>query len=160
MQQQLLQQLRDIHAPEAIGWWPLAFGWWILISLFFAAILCLTLYGYLRWKKNAYRRAAMGEAVQYFETFQSDQNNAAYLQNMTQLLRRAMLCIDDTGTSAQATGNKWTETLNDQVPIKLSKETLDALAFQVYQPNPDTNIPLVHQELLGWIRNHRQKAND
>ena len=25
--------LRDLHLPEAIGWWPLAPGWWILIAI-------------------------------------------------------------------------------------------------------------------------------
>ena len=25
--------LRDLHLPDAIGWWPLAPGWWVLIAL-------------------------------------------------------------------------------------------------------------------------------
>ena len=25
--------LKDIHLPEAIGWWPPAIGWWLLAVL-------------------------------------------------------------------------------------------------------------------------------
>ena len=25
--------LRDLHLPEAIGWWPLAPGWWVLLAM-------------------------------------------------------------------------------------------------------------------------------
>ena len=25
--------LRDLHLPEAIGWWPLAPGWWLVIAI-------------------------------------------------------------------------------------------------------------------------------
>ena len=27
-----LAELRDIHLPPEIGWWPPAYGWWILIT--------------------------------------------------------------------------------------------------------------------------------
>ena len=29
----LLAQLRDVHEPTIISWWPLAYGWWVLIVL-------------------------------------------------------------------------------------------------------------------------------
>ena len=35
MENDPLAQLRDIHLPEPILWWPLAPGWWVLIVLYF-----------------------------------------------------------------------------------------------------------------------------
>ncbi|WP_156497551.1 DUF4381 domain-containing protein, partial [Oleiphilus sp. HI0043] len=33
-----LDQLKDIHPPVDITWWPLAFGWWALIVISVIAI--------------------------------------------------------------------------------------------------------------------------
>ena len=33
--------LRDLHLPEAVGWWPLAPGWWVLIALAIAGCIYL-----------------------------------------------------------------------------------------------------------------------
>ncbi|MBL4711699.1 MAG: DUF4381 domain-containing protein [Gammaproteobacteria bacterium] len=30
--------LKDIHLPEPILWWPLAPGWWMVIALLFVAV--------------------------------------------------------------------------------------------------------------------------
>ena len=34
--------LRDLHLPEAIGWWPLAPGWWVVIALVAGALFSMT----------------------------------------------------------------------------------------------------------------------
>ena len=36
--------LRDLHLPEAVGWWPLAPGWWGVIAVVTASL------GYLAWR--------------------------------------------------------------------------------------------------------------
>ena len=40
-QSQLLQQLRDVHVPDSVSWWPLAIGWWVIIGL--VALIALLL---------------------------------------------------------------------------------------------------------------------
>ena len=44
-----LAQLRDIHLPEPIGWWPLAPGWYLLgfFVLSLAVILAYTIRRYI-----------------------------------------------------------------------------------------------------------------
>jgi len=44
-----LAQLRDIHLPEAIGWWPPALGWWLLLALL--VILIVAGIYWLRWRE-------------------------------------------------------------------------------------------------------------
>ena len=54
-----LDQLRDIHLPEPILWWPLAPGWWLLIimAMVLAAWLVRTLYN--KYSARLYRRQAL-----------------------------------------------------------------------------------------------------
>ena len=34
----MLEQLRDIHLPDAVSWWPIAWPWWLMLSLLIALI--------------------------------------------------------------------------------------------------------------------------
>lgn len=48
MESELLNQLRDIHLPQAPLWWPPAPGWWVLAALG----LCLLAWGIVRlWRR-------------------------------------------------------------------------------------------------------------
>jgi hypothetical protein len=54
-----LAQLRDIHLPEAVSWWPLAPGWWVLGALLVAG---LAYTGHFFWQRHhafTYRRQAL-----------------------------------------------------------------------------------------------------
>ncbi|MDX8377694.1 MAG: DUF4381 domain-containing protein [Mariprofundales bacterium] len=42
-------ELRDIHMPEAISWWPLAIGWWIVLVM--VLLLCAGLWWWLQRSK-------------------------------------------------------------------------------------------------------------
>jgi len=53
-----LDQLKDIHLPEAVGFWPPALGWWLLAAVF-VVILLTGILLYKRHQKNAYRRSAV-----------------------------------------------------------------------------------------------------
>ena len=56
-----LAELRDIHLPPEIGWWPPAYGWWILIT----ALLTLTIFAIFflvkQHRSNLYKRQALRE---------------------------------------------------------------------------------------------------
>ena len=51
LKQILSEQLRDIHLPEAVSWWPLAIGWWVLGFLAIIAIAVLAYIVLRRIKK-------------------------------------------------------------------------------------------------------------
>jgi hypothetical protein len=55
-----LSQLRDIHLPAPVSWWPLAPGWWLLIA---AAVLLVAglLWWWRRRHNNRWRRQALQE---------------------------------------------------------------------------------------------------
>jgi hypothetical protein len=55
-----LSQLRDIHLPAPVSWWPLAPGWWLLI----AAVALMMVGAFWWWRRrhhNRWRRQALQE---------------------------------------------------------------------------------------------------
>ncbi|MDE0747891.1 MAG: DUF4381 domain-containing protein [Porticoccaceae bacterium] len=58
MENDPLAQLRDIHLPEPILWWPLAPGWWVLIILCLGTFTWLAIKAVQRYQANLYRRQA------------------------------------------------------------------------------------------------------
>lgn len=54
-----LDQLRDIHLPEPILWWPLAPGWWLLIIMAVVLAAWLVRILYNKYSARLYRRQAL-----------------------------------------------------------------------------------------------------
>ena len=53
--------LRDLHLPDAIGWWPLAPGWWIVIAVLAITALAL-LRKWLQRRSRALIRSSVRES--------------------------------------------------------------------------------------------------
>ena len=159
LQAQLLQQLRDIHEPAAIGWWPFAIGWWILIALVVSAIVCLATWRYLAWKQNAYRRQAILEAEQCYRQFESDVDSSIYLETISALFRRVTQKLGGASAS-QHSGFSWVEHINRYSPEPFTEPSADALANQIYQPNPKVDVIQLHAEIIAWVKTHRSPADD
>lgn len=73
-----LDQLRDIHLPEPISWWPLAPGWWILIIGGCLLLGWLISIFYRRYNAKLYRRQALKKLHQLALTEDSDQVGALF----------------------------------------------------------------------------------
>jgi len=106
--------LRDIHLPDAISWWPLAFGWWLLPLLI---ILCaLGIYLFLKIKKQkakmAYRKFALNELNKIKSEFKNQQNSLELIRAISALLRRIALSYLPRETIASLTGEPWVKQLN------------------------------------------------
>ncbi|HXT82451.1 MAG TPA: DUF4381 family protein, partial [Acetobacteraceae bacterium] len=54
-----LANLHDLALPAPIAWWPLQFGWWVVAACLLAIVLLLLADGVRRYRRNAYRRAAL-----------------------------------------------------------------------------------------------------
>ena len=99
--------LRDLHLPEAIGWWPLAPGWWVVIALTAAglAYLCRQ---YLRTRaRGAARRHALVQLKELTAEFEQHRNAVAFSSQLSALLRRTMLAYAPRSEVAGLTGDDW-----------------------------------------------------
>ena len=105
--------LRDLHLPEAIGWWPLAPGWWFLIALAFGAVCYLLYRVYRTWRRNVYRRIALKELARIRSEYRKGADAVTLATDLSELLRRTMLAYAPRGQVAGLTGDAWLEWLDD-----------------------------------------------
>lgn len=149
-------ELRDIHLPDAVSWWPLAWGWWML----FVLLLVLCCVGIFLWLKRRKQQAPIRQALQTLT--QLEQELATKPQKLmaetSALLRRVAITRFEREDVAGLTGQAWLNFLNQTAPkpLFISEQDKRLLTEQPYQ----TSAPF-SQEFLAkvrvWIRQHHIK---
>jgi len=155
----LEQQLRDVHTPDAISWWPLAFGWWMLIAIV-ACLVIVSVIALIRYRRKvAYRKIAITELDKHFANWQLDKIDSRYLQAANALLKRVCSHLEGntSSQSASLSSETWVAHLNAYVKTDLSTQTSVAIAEQLYQQNPNSDIDHIHYEVKAWLRKHSTK---
>lgn len=104
--------LRDLHLPEAIGWWPPAPGWWALAALLVGGLALAALALYRRHRRGAPRRLALSELARLRSAYERDGDLARFAAGVSALLRRAMLAYAPRQDVAGLTGRAWLEWLD------------------------------------------------
>jgi hypothetical protein len=96
-----LSQLRDIHLPAPVSWWPPAPGWWVLLllALIFAGLVYLF---YLRHRRNRWRQIALAELVRL-----RGETPDRLLPVLSVLLRRVAISRFPRHDVASLTGDAW-----------------------------------------------------
>lgn len=98
--------LRDIHLPEAVSWWPLAPGWWILM-IGFIVILAIYFIAKKIYQSRQLRRDITAELDQIKSRFNETQNKSQLAKSLSILLRRASISYNTSSRSAGLTGEHW-----------------------------------------------------
>ena len=147
-----LIQLKDIHLPQSIGWWPLAPGWYALILL----ILCLTIgLAYLIHKRkiNALAKNQALELLKtYKEHYEKDRNAQVASARISELLRRVALVYYPRVEVASLYGNAWVEFLNQTSKAVDFKPVQSMLLDSPFKTEETVNLnPLITRAQL-WIK--------
>jgi len=99
-------ELRDIHLPEPISWWPPAPGWWFLLGGLLLVVLAVYLFRHYQ-KKQALKKQVLAEFETICTQYQSDKNSIALIQSISILLRRACISFYPRSEAASLTGKAW-----------------------------------------------------
>ena len=114
--------LRDLHLPEAVGWWPLAPGWWVLLALVLLGILLVVHKAWVRWRADAARRIALQELARLESSWRDAPNPVLLATRLSELLRRAMLAYAPRQDVAGLTGQAWLAWLDRGLDERLFTE--------------------------------------
>jgi len=107
-----LSQLRDIHLPGAVSWWPPAPGWWLLLAL---ALLVFFVFWFVhrRRRRNAWRRTALDALKQLRGQHQSGQlAPQRIVSELSVLMRRVAISRFPREQAAKLSGEAWLEFLD------------------------------------------------
>lgn len=153
-----LSQLADIHAPQAVGWWPLAPGWWLLIALLIAGLLwgLWKLMARLRLQRRA--NQAVAELDKCLNKLRADdeqdmQQRLIYVNEVNSVLRRVALAHFSQSEVAGLTGQQWIAFLRRYDQQQLLRDDLaQALAQGRFAPSCDIDTQALHSMAGTWIK--------
>ena len=151
-----LAQLRDIHLPDPIGWYPPAFGWWLLAIIIMAILVMSTnfLLRYLR--QNRYRKSALNELGRLKDN-QQDHSSRYNLEQLAMLLRRVAIQTSGRKVIAPLIGLDWLQFLDNKGKTnQFTSGPGKVLGQGLYQQSVEADLEQLFQLVEKWIRRSRQ----
>lgn len=157
----LLQQLRGLHLPEAVSWWPMAIGWWLVIicTVLVVSIVIRKLIN--KRNRDQYRKVALLQLNQFYLTWQQDANSSHYLQSANAILTRIVRHLETKSDKPQASlsGSHWGVVLNSYAGHALAKQSIQAISEDCYKAKPVCDIDQLHTQLCEWINTHQGESH-
>jgi len=156
--------LRDIHLPDGISWWPLAPGWWIVLSIILL-ILTLGIFLYRRKQRRRMHRAALQELTNIKTAYAQHADDQQLVKALSVWLRRVCLSFYPRVDVAGLTGKQWLEFLDsglnkDKQTMRFSEGAGQVLISAPYQQvaevNADELLSICHNWLTSLPRHARQ----
>jgi hypothetical protein len=147
----LLSQLRDIHAAADPGWWPPAPGWWVLALLVLALVAWMLRYGYRRWMVMRRRRKLLSALEDMARAIDPLQQPHEYLSRLNRLFRVVALRAFPNTACVRLQGIEWVRFIQSLLPQNVHAEGLSALASGPYQPKPEFDAGELHALARIWV---------
>ena len=153
-----LDQLRDIHLPEAIGFWPPAPGWWLLALLTIIAVTLLSQRIIRHKRRQRYRKQALQQLtrLQHYK-----QQPVEYLQKINTLIKQTAITAQSRLSHGESvshlSGRRWLQYLDKSSNNNDFTEGLGKLLAEgPYRSNiDDANLDGLEQITRQWIKQHR-----
>lgn len=147
--------LRDLHLPDAIGWWPLAPGWWLLIALALIGVAFL-IRAWLKVRaRGAARRFALRQLNEIVDRYQDSKNAVEFGADLSELLRRSMLAYAPRLDVAGLTGEAWLRWLDEGLAQPVFTEGPGRQILELPYRRPDTELDVADVDRLVAAVRHR-----
>lgn len=157
-----LSQLRDIHLPEPVTFWPPAPGWWVLLCLLLVGLVFAYRHALAAWVVSRKLASTLAELDQAWEVFnaqaqdqtQCNEAGLALLATINTLLNRVALIHYPDTYAGKLTGSAWLDFLDgcdNSTDFRQGPGTV--LADGVYRREFDADADALYQLARQWIQN-------
>ena len=153
-----LSNLHDIVEPTAISVWPLAPGVWLLLALVAVWVAAGAVLWWIRWRRNAYRRAALRELSQLDARIRSPQTSSAALRDLGVFLKRVVLAAYPREQAASLTGDAWLAFLDQTMSGREFSQGVGRLLPSILYTSsdvPESDMNELVDLTARWVRTHR-----
>jgi hypothetical protein len=147
-----LAQLKDIHLPTPISWWPLASGWYVLISLIVLAIVYFFHWSYQRKMNAKPKKQALELLTTYKEQYEKDGLAQIASARVSELLRRVALVYYPRAQVASLHGDSWIEFLNQTSKGIDFKPVQSMLLESPFKKGETINLKPLLTRAEQWIK--------
>jgi len=148
-----LDQLRDIHLPEAISWWPPAPGWWILALAGSTLTVWLLRWLYRRYKAKHYRRQALAQ----LRELQAGSDSQEQLRALFVLLKQTANCAYPNRQPSTMAIEPFVEFLHfscDKPVFSQPTSELQTLLYARQTSDQSLDLDALFDDARVWIQNH------
>lgn len=154
-------ELKDIHLPDAVSWWPPAIGWWLALITLVLIVLALVLMVKIMLKKLnqvSVRKRALKVFFSIKSSYKEQHDKTQLSQQLSQLLRQILLTSQPRSDVASATGKQWLALLNRSHPKgHLELEWLQLLATSAYQKQADYDADELMGHIQQWLHTYPKR---
>ena len=131
-----LPEIKDIHIPDTVSMFPLAYGWWVIIAvLILLSILIKVIIFIIKTSKKYY-------ALKELENLDTIDNIEAVI-GVSNLLRR--ICSIKHKNAAALYGKEWVDFLTSN-GLSLSSEASNLLIYAPFMDKKSKNFNTQHVE--------------
>ena len=146
-----LANLRDVHLPAPIGYWPWAYGW--TITGFLLLIAGGVLFFFL--KRHYLNTRAKRQALKLLNTYQQQYVAATNTQvtaaRISELLKRVALAYFPRSRVASLQGDQWLVFLNETGRGVDFTTVSEELLYLPYQPSKTHDLNALFDISRQWI---------
>ena len=152
---QELAQLRDIHLPDAISWWPLAPGWYLLFILVLVMVLIISMRFTNYYLNGRAKRHALRLVDAYLQEYRTHGNAQLSAARLSELLKRVALVYFPRKNVAGLQGEAWIAFLNSTSKALDFYNVRNELLHMPYQPAITGDLHLLFTMTRTWIKQRR-----